>query len=242
MAADVAVAPCIDGQAELVAGDPLYTFNCSGLDLYDFKSHADLGSPTGEGAGSWGWTSEDGREFMAIGQSDGAAFLEILPSGKISYLGRLPQYSRAQPSLWREMKGYKNYMVIGSEATNHGVQVFDMSKLLNIDPAKPKRFSDADSYHFAGLPTGRSHTVQVNEEKNYAVASGAQPRTDKCASGLIFIDLTDLTNLKSPGCAAADGYVRDDQCGGCRGPHTKYVGTDICYGKFSEIICSHSRV
>ncbi|KAI1359730.1 hypothetical protein F5Y08DRAFT_69644 [Xylaria arbuscula] len=230
MAAEVAVAPCVDGLAELVAGDPLYTFNCSGLDLYDFQSHADLGSPTGEGAGSWGWTSEDGREFMAIGQSDGAAFLEILPSGKISYLGRLPQYSRAQPSLWREMKGYKSYMVIGSEATNHGVQVFDMSKLLDIDPASPVTFSDADAYHFAGLPTGRSHTVQVNEEKNYAVASGAQPRTDKCASGLIFIDLTDMENLSSPGCAAADGYVHDAQCVVYHGPDERYEGTDICYG------------
>ncbi|KAI0551075.1 hypothetical protein F4679DRAFT_540223 [Xylaria curta] len=230
MAADVASVPCVNGLAELEAGNPLYSFNCSGLDLYDFQSHADLGSPTGEGAGSWGWTSPDGREFMAIGQSDGSAFLEITSEGKIVYLGRLPQYSKAQPSLWREMKGYKNYMVIGSEATNHGVQVFDMSKLLTIDPAKPVKFTDADAAHFDGLPSGRSHTVQVNEEKNYAVASGAQPRTDKCKSGLIFIDLTDMSNLKSPGCAAADGYVHDAQCVVYRGPDTKYVGTDVCYG------------
>ncbi|KAI0873338.1 hypothetical protein GGS24DRAFT_400728 [Hypoxylon argillaceum] len=230
MAAAVPSVPCVNGLAELQPGNALYTFNCSGIDLYDFQSHANLGSPTGEGAGSWGWTSPDGREFMAIGQSDGAAFLEITAQGKISYLGRLPKYSAAQPSLWREMKGYKNYMVIGSEATNHGVQFFDMTKLLTLDPAKPKTFSDADAYHFAGLPTGRSHTVQVNEEKNYAVASGSQPRTDKCKSGLIFIDLTDMKNLKSPGCASADGYVHDAQCLVYRGPDAKYNGTDICYG------------
>ncbi|KAI8626109.1 hypothetical protein F5Y19DRAFT_232914 [Xylariaceae sp. FL1651] len=230
MDASVAVVPCTDGLAELVTGDPLYTFNCSGLDLYDFQSHVDLGSPTGEGAGSWGWTSEDGREFMAIAQSDGAALVEISPAGKIIYLGRLPQYSAAAPSLWREMKGYKNYMVIGSEAVNHGVQVFDMSKLLDIDPSAPVTFTDADAYHFGGLPIGRSHTVQVNEERNYAVASGSMPRTDKCASGLIFIDLTDINNLTSPGCAAADGYVHDAQCVVYRGPDEKYVGTDICYG------------
>ncbi|KAI0196469.1 hypothetical protein F4808DRAFT_439750 [Astrocystis sublimbata] len=230
MAADVAFVPCANGLAELEAGNPLYTFNCSGLDLYDFQSHADLGSPTGEGAGSWGWTSPDGREFMAVGQSDGSAFMEITKDGKLSYLGRLPQYSEAQPSLWREMKGYKNYMVIGSEAVNHGVQFFDMSKLLTIDPAKPVTFTDADAFHYGELPIGRSHTVQVNEEKNYAVASGAMPRTDKCASGLIFIDLTDMENLKSPGCAANDGYVHDAQCLVYHGPDTKYEGTDICYG------------
>ncbi|KAI0976341.1 hypothetical protein F4678DRAFT_221287 [Xylaria arbuscula] len=230
MASNVSVVPCANGLAELEAGNPLYSFNCSGIDLYDFQSHVDLGSPTGEGAGSWGWTSSDGREFVAIAQSDGAAFLEITPQGKISYLGRLPQYSKAAPSLWREIKGYKNYIVIGSEAVNHGIQFFDMSKLLTIDPANPVIFTDADAYHFADLPTGRSHTVQVNEEKNYAVASGSQPRTDKCASGLIFIDLTDFTNLTSPGCAAADGYVHDAQCLVYRGPDEKYVGTDICYG------------
>ncbi|KAI2637288.1 hypothetical protein GGS21DRAFT_469281 [Xylaria nigripes] len=221
---------CVNGLAELVAGDPKYSFNCSGLDLYDFRSHADLGSPTGEGAGSWGWTSPEGREFSAIAQSDGAAFLEISKEGKIIYLGRLPQYSAAAPSLWREIKGYKSYIVIGSEAVDHGVQIFDMSKLLDIDPANPVTFTDDDAYHFADLPIGRSHTVQVNEEKNYAVASGSMPRDDKCKAGLIFIDLTDMENLKSPGCASEDGYVHDAQCVVYHGPDERFEGADICYG------------
>ncbi|CAJ2506771.1 Uu.00g079570.m01.CDS01 [Anthostomella pinea] len=231
MDAAVDYVPCVGGLAELVEGDPLYTFNCSNIDLYDFKSHADLGSDGGEGAGSWGWTSEDGREFMAVGQSDGAAFMEISAEGKLVYLGRLPQWTEADPSLWREMKGYQSYMVIGSEAVNHGVQFFDMKKLLDVDPASPVVFSNADDiYHFDGLPIGRSHTVQTNEEMGYAIASGAMPRTDKCKSGLIFIDLSDMENLVSPGCASADGYVHDAQCLVYRGPDDKYVGTDICYG------------
>ncbi|KAI1338256.1 hypothetical protein F5Y15DRAFT_417305 [Xylariaceae sp. FL0016] len=234
MDASVASVPCVDGLAEMVAGDPLYTFNCSNIDLYDFQSHVDLGSPTGEGAGSWGWTSDDGREFMAIAQSDGAALVEISSAGKMIYLGRLPQYKDAQPSLWREIKGYKSYIVVGSEANNHGIQIFDMSKLLDVDPASPVTFSndpaDGDFYWFKHASSGRSHTVQTNEEMGYAVASGAMPRTDKCKSGLIFIDLTDMDNLSSPGCAEVDGYVHDAQCVVYRGPDTKYVGTDICYG------------
>lgn len=97
------------------------------VDFYDFVSHADLGSTRGEGASSWGWTSPEGREFVAIAQSDGAAFAEVTKEGKLVYLGRLPQYSSV--SIWREMKGYKNYLVIGSEATNHGVQIFDFRKV-----------------------------------------------------------------------------------------------------------------
>lgn len=67
------------------------------MDLYDFLNHADLGSAEGEGSSSWGWTSGD-REFGAIGQADGTAFVEITKDGKMEYLGRLPQQS--EPSIW----------------------------------------------------------------------------------------------------------------------------------------------
>jgi hypothetical protein len=73
---------------------------------------------------SSGWTSDDGREFVAIGQQDGAAFAEVTKEGKLSYLGRLPQYST--PSTWREIRGQNNLMIIGSEAVDHGIQIFDM--------------------------------------------------------------------------------------------------------------------
>lgn len=89
------------------------------IDFYDFKSHADLGSPMGGGSSSWGWTSPDGREFVAVAQRDGAAFAEINKDGKLVYLGRLPQYTTAQPSLWRELRGYKNYIVVGESQVRY---------------------------------------------------------------------------------------------------------------------------
>lgn len=148
------------------------------------------------------------------------------------YLGRLPQYPDAEPSIWREIRGFKNYIIIGSEASNHGVQIFDMTKLEDIDPASPVTFDGAADItgHFDGLPIGRTHNVAANSELDYAVAVGAQPRTSACRSGLIFIDLSDPANPTSPGCAAADGYVHDAQCLVYRGPDTAYVGRDICYG------------
>lgn len=99
------------------------------VDFYDFVSHANLGSKNGEGSSSWGWTSPTGREFVVIAQEDGAAFAEITSAGKLVYLGRLPQARGAATSIWREIRGYKNYMIIGSEASDHGVQIFDMSKV-----------------------------------------------------------------------------------------------------------------
>lgn len=129
-----------------------------------------------------GWVSDKGREFAAVGQvrrlwatftlcrlngsnkrlqEDGTAFVEILKSGKISYLGRLPQQSAF--SRWREMKSYREYMLIGSEAVNHGVQFFDMKKLLDVDPRSPKNFSTSTDLagFFNDMPAGRSHNVVV---------------------------------------------------------------------------------
>ncbi|KAK3324890.1 hypothetical protein B0H66DRAFT_491494 [Apodospora peruviana] len=222
---------CQNGTAKVVPGDAMNTFKCNKVDFYDFVSHAGLGSKTGEGSSSWGWTSPTGREFVVVAQADGAAFAEITSAGKLVYLGRLPQAKGAATSIWREIRGYKNYIVVGSEASSHGVQIFDMSKLLTIDPAKPVTFSTSDvTSLWNGLPAGSTHNIVINEEKQYAVAVGAQPRSSTCKSGLIFIDLKDPKNPKSLGCASGDGYVHDAQCIVYRGPDTKYAGKDICYG------------
>ncbi|KAF2458122.1 hypothetical protein BDY21DRAFT_341600 [Lineolata rhizophorae] len=224
--------PCVDGLATAVEGDAMNTFRCNNIDLYHFMSHADLGSQTGEGASSWGWTSDDSREFIAISQADGAAFAEISPEGKMVYLGRLPQTSTAEPSIWREIRGYKNFMIIGSEAVDHGIQIFDMSKLLDIDSSSPVTFNPDEDVtgQYSALPIGRSHNVVINEATNFVYAVGAQPRTDACAAGLIFIDVSDPANPTSPGCAPEDGYVHDAQCLVYAGPDTRYVDREICYG------------
>ena len=159
------------------------------IDLYHFLPHSSLGSKLGFGSGSWGWTSKDGREFVAIGQRDGAAFAEISKEGKLIYLGRLPQYSA--PDQWRELRGHNDYVIIGSEAVNHGIQIFDWKKLLTIDPANPVTFSnDKDlAGHFKGLPVGRTHNVVTNPAGNFIYSVGAAPRSHACKSGIIFIDI-----------------------------------------------------
>jgi len=185
------------------------------IDLYHFLSHADLGSDYARGSSSWGWTSEDGREFVAIGQYDGTAFAEISSEGKLVYLGRLPQYDD-EGSNWREIRILRDYAVVGSEAIHHGVQIFDMKKLLTLDPASPTNFTQADlTGHWDELPVGRTHNIVVNQELNYAVAVGSvggnetiRVRGDlPCRGGLIYLNMTDPANPWSPGCAAGDGYV-----------------------------------
>lgn len=104
-------------------------------------------------------------------------------------------------------------------------------QLLKIDPKSPVTFKKSDvTGLYTELPTGRAHNVVVNEETDYVYAVGAQPRSDKCKSGLIFINVKDPSKPVNSGCAAQDGYVHDAQCLIYRGPDTKYVGREVCYG------------
>ncbi|EGY21252.1 hypothetical protein VD0002_g2463 [Verticillium dahliae] len=236
---------CIDGKAAAVPGNELLTFRCKNIDLYDFINFATLGSPNGwdelgdgnllTGSGSWGWTDpKTGREFAAIGMFDGTAFVEILKEGRLAQLGFLPVPAKTNPNaLWKEIRGFKNYMIIGSELAGHGVQIFDMSKLLTVNAsAGPVVFDIVKDVtaHWKDLPNGQTHNIVVDEENEYFAAVGARPRTDVCKSGLIFVDLKDPSNPKRLGCNGQDGYVHDAQCLTYHGPDTKYEGHQICYG------------
>ncbi|PVH99519.1 hypothetical protein DM02DRAFT_711428 [Periconia macrospinosa] len=226
-------AQCKDGYATPFRGNTNIRFKCNNMNMHHFLSHTDLGSVSGLGSSSWGWVSDDGREFAIIAQGDGAAFAEITTAGQLRYLGRLPQTTGVNPSRWRELRTLNNYLVVGSEEPGHGVQFFDLKKLLDIDYKKgTKTFSpDTDlTDWWNDLPLGRVHNVLTNPETNFAYVVGAQPRNDTCRSGIHMLDMSDPSNVKSPGCASKDGYVHDAQCLIYRGPHTKYLGREICYG------------
>ncbi len=60
----------------------------------------------------------------------GTAFLEILSTGRLVHLAFLPPAAPlTRYALWKEIRSYKNYMLIGSELENSGVQIYDMSKV-----------------------------------------------------------------------------------------------------------------
>lgn len=107
-------------------------------------------------------------------------------------------------------------------------------KLLKIDPAKPVTFTnkvgDGLVGHYSKLPSGRTHNVVTNPAGKYIYSVGAQPRTDACKSGIIFIDISTPSNPTNAGCASSDGYVHDAQCVFYKGPDTQYNGREICYG------------
>lgn len=70
-------AQCRDGKSVPFRDQPTFFFRCNNMNLHHFLPHSMMGSQTGQGSSSWGWTSDDGREFAIIAQADGAAFAEV---------------------------------------------------------------------------------------------------------------------------------------------------------------------
>ncbi|KAL2143398.1 hypothetical protein VTI28DRAFT_10512 [Corynascus sepedonium] len=228
---------CING----VAGKGNAAYHCNNVDLHGFLSHEDLGSTTKAGNDVWGWTSPDGREFGIVGQTDGVGFVEITRNGNLEYLGRLDTQTTA--TSWRDIKVIGHHAYIGAESDDHGLQIFDLNKLLSVKPWwnpffwRPRVFKkDRDlTAHFSGF--GASHNLVAHEEAKviYAVGgrSGANARNTTCAGGMFVVDVSDPANPVSPGCIAQDGYVHDAQCVVYTGPTEKYRDRQICFN-FNE--------
>ncbi|KIL87275.1 hypothetical protein FAVG1_09833 [Fusarium avenaceum] len=210
---------CTDGKAG--------GYSCNNVDLLGFLRHQDMGSRTREGNDIWGWThAASGREFALQGQTDGTAFVEVHPDGSLTYVGRLPTQTVA--SSWRDIKVIGNYAYIGAEAAGHGLQIFDLTKLLNTDAKNPPTFSIRSDLaaHFSAF--GNSHNLVANEETALIAAVGTAYDL-KCRAGLWMIDVSNPKRPQDAGCVASDGYVHDAQCVIYRGPQKAFQGREICF-------------
>ncbi|QUC22873.1 uncharacterized protein UV8b_07114 [Ustilaginoidea virens] len=201
-------------------------YSCENVDLRGFLRHQDLGSETRTGNDVWGWTSLSGREFGIVGQTDGVGFVEVLKDGSLRAMGRLP--TQTTDSVWRDIKVIGRHAYIGSEAPGHGLQVFDLTKLLTVDARSPPTFdikSDLTA-HFSGF--GSSHNIVAHGATRTIFAVGTS-RNGSCKGGLWMVDVSDPAEPRDAGCFAQDGYVHDAQCVIYKGPDRRYRGCEICF-------------
>ncbi|ROT41302.1 hypothetical protein SODALDRAFT_331023 [Sodiomyces alkalinus F11] len=210
--------PCVNG----TAGE----YKCNNVDLKGFLRHQDMHSRTRVGNDVWGWVAANGREFGLVGQTDGTAFVEVLSDGSLQYIGRLGTQTVA--STWRDIKVIGNFAYIGSEAPDHGLQIFDLRKLLAVDPASPVSFSPARDLtaRFAGF--GSSHNIVANEETETIFAVGTATNL-RCRGGLWMVDVSNPARPQDAGCVSGDGYTHDAQCVIYRGPMQQFHGREICF-------------
>jgi choice-of-anchor B domain-containing protein len=213
---------CIDGKA----GE----YDCNGIDLLSYVSLADLGS-TGEGSDIWGWTDPvTNSEIAIVCVEDGTSFVDITHPMKPKVLAFMS--SERPKIIWHDVKVYKNHAYVISEAPDHGMQVFDLTKLREFDGVAPSGALGevAEVPQVTPLTTyrefGSCHNIVINEETGFAYAVG----TRTCRGGLHMVDIRDPTNPTFAGCFQEDGYVHDAQCVVYEGPDVRYNnGSEICF-------------
>lgn len=192
-------------------------YPCDGYDLMSHISISELGGADAVGNDSWGWTDPTtGKEYALIGTSTGSAFVDISNPTQPILLGRLP--AATGNSIWRDIKVYNNHAFIVSEATGHGMQVFDLTRLRNvINP--PEEFT-ADA-HYTGF--GSAHNIVINEDSGFAYAVG----TTTFNGGQHFINIQNPTSPQAAGGFADESYSHDSQVVSYNGPDTDYIGREI---------------
>ncbi|MCF6224135.1 MAG: choice-of-anchor B family protein [Flavobacteriaceae bacterium] len=208
--------PCKNGMAG--------TFPCDNYDLMSQVSLSNMSALSGND--SWGWTdSTTGKEYAIMGLDNGTAFIDISDPTAPIYLGKLP--TATQNSSWRDIKVYKNFAFIVSEANNHGMQIFDLNQLKNVE-SPPKIFSANAHY----TEFGDAHNIVINEATGMAYAVG----TNTFGGGPHFIDIQNPLNPVAAGGFAASGYTHDAQVVTYMGPDTDYQGKEIFVGSNGDKI------
>ncbi|MBS4028220.1 MAG: choice-of-anchor B family protein, partial [Ignavibacteriales bacterium] len=163
-------------------------------------AHLDQKHGTGSGVsynGIWGYTAPDGREYAILGTYTGTAIIDITDSAsEVAFI-------TGPSSLWREMRTYKNYAYVVTEAGG-GVQIIDLAQL-------PATATLVQSFNYisGGKNILRSHSLEIFDSVLYLNGcAGWSP------GGAVFFSLTNPTAPQFLGEYAGrylhDSYVRND--------------------------------
>ena len=210
---DLSGTPCDNGMAGI--------YPCLGYDLLAKISLETFGSEAAND--NWGWVDhESGKEYVLSGLDDGTAFIDISDPKNPIFLGKLPTATTVSP--WRDIKVYENHAFIVSEAPEHGLQVFDLTRLRLIDEFKIFT-SDARLTDF-----GNAHNIWINQESGYAYVFGSE----LYQGGPLFININNPKNPQVEGGYADDSYTHDAHIVTYDGPDNQYKGREILFGSNSD--------
>lgn len=220
---------CEDGMASI--------FPCHRVDLASFLPLSEMDSIWANDV--WGWTDPvTGREFALVKLFEGTAFVDVTVATEPVYLGTLPSPA-PDPGhyghIWGDVKTYGNHAYIGSEATGHGIQIFDLTRLRT---AVGEQEWTQDG-HIDDL--GQSHNVAVNEDSGtlYVIGAWDKVRAKGCRDvdgGPIMYDLADPADPTLVGCYGGDGYTHDIQCVDYAGPDADHTGREICVASNEDTV------
>jgi choice-of-anchor B domain-containing protein len=146
------------------------------------------GGPGGTvaGAGNWGYTAPDGRRFALTGTSGGTSIVEVTDPARPRNVALIA----GTTSAWREVKTYRNYVYVTTEA-QRGLDIISMRRPDN--PILVRTWNE----------TFRSaHSLWIDQERGLLFANGTR-------NGLRVLDLEpDPDNPRDVG-SFGSYYVHD---------------------------------
>eukprot|EP00019_Armaparvus_languidus_P013905 CAMPEP_0168586580 /NCGR_PEP_ID=MMETSP0420-20121227/4365_1 /TAXON_ID=498008 /ORGANISM="Pessonella sp." /LENGTH=394 /DNA_ID=CAMNT_0008621691 /DNA_START=69 /DNA_END=1250 /DNA_ORIENTATION=- len=220
---------CVNG----MAGE----YECDSIDLLSFTPLLALGSK-GDASDIWGWFDEqENKEYAIINAEDGTSFVDVTNPYSPTVLGFLP--TQTENSLWHDVKVFKHYAYIVSEAKDHGLQVFDLHRLRSLSTGTDRFNSDVSAvhqlqpdYHYNLF--GSAHNIFINEETAvaYVVGQYAAQAQYRCNKVIHAVDLSNPLQPTFAGCVGEQDfdYCHDVQVVRYSGPDTRFVGREIAFG------------
>lgn len=205
--------PCVNGFAGV--------YPCDKVDLLSRMDFTQIGGTTStEGNDIWGWTDPlNNKEYAIMCCTSHTSFVDITVPTNPIYLGKVVSHNNVS-STWRDVKVYNNYAFIVSEATGHGMQVFDLTRLRGV--TSPQTFLPDTRY--AGF--GRCHNIAINESTGFAYCIGS----NTFGGGPHVVNIQNPLNPVFSFGYSAQGYTHDAQIVNYNGLDTQHVGKEIFFG------------
>ena len=211
------LAICIDGIA--IDKNSGVSYHCNNYDLISHVSLKEMGAESGNDC--WGWTDNlTGKEYAIMGVNNGTIFVDISDPLNPFYIGKLP--TATIDSSWRDLKVYNDHVFIVSEAEGHGLQIFDLSKLRDV---QSRQIFSAD-YLYTGY--GHAHNIGINEKTGYAYTAGSGRSNSPV--GIHALNIKNPKNPKLELTYSDIGYSHDVQVEIYNGPDIDYLGQEIYIG------------
>jgi choice-of-anchor B domain-containing protein len=173
--------PCVQGKAG--------PFRCHQADLLTFWPPSEFGGGPSSGFGGpgndvWGWTDPETRtEWVIMGRSNGTSFIDISDPKNPVLVADLPRHQTN--ALWSDIKVYENYAFVVKEGSGNGMQVFDLTRLRDIDYADAPVTVDEDAHYNR---FGNSHNLFINEDTGFAYAVGTTGDVPGASANVVTID------------------------------------------------------
>ena len=195
-------------------------YPCNDYDLLTHISLEDIGGADTTGSNCWGWSAPaSNNEYVLMSTNKGVTFIDITDPANAVILGTLK--TRTENNASRNIKVYNSVAFIVSEGLDHGMQTFNLGRLLDVKNPPVEFTSDKDYTGF-----GEAHNIVINEDSGFAYAVG----TTTFDGGPHFVDINIPFKPIAAGGYAEGNYSHDAQVVTYKGPDTDYTDKEILIG------------